>query len=318
MNLNKITRAVNKIALAYQKNKPFIATAVSIGLGAAALGIGIKKAMDIPKITAEYEAKKEHFAARIDDERANDKNGVSKFECMLKADAGLKIVKTLALPVGLEIASALLNAYSTGEMWNRYKAATVVCGGLTATLTAFENRVRADVGDEKFRELRYGVKTDKHEWTEVDISTGAEVQHTDVVESRTEDAMPSIYAKWFEKRGDGYCTDWSPDPKFNRLFLQQKEKQLTQKLEAQGYLWLNDAYYELGLPLTEIGQRVGWIYDDKNPIGDNCVDFGIFSVRNGVSTGFIDRENNRYLLNFNVDGDLFGLPQLRKYGIEES
>ena len=49
------------------------------------------------------------------------------------------------------------------------------------------------------------------------------------------------------------------------------------KLQAQGYLFLNDVLEMLGIQKTKAGQIVGWIYNEEAPIGDNYVDFGIFN-----------------------------------------
>ena len=57
----------------------------------------------------------------------------------------------------------------------------------------------------------------------------------------------------------------------------------------------------LGLPRTKEGQVVGWIYDEKDPIGDNFVDFGITENRN---TDFINGRENVAFLDFNVDGNI--------------
>ena len=39
---------------------------------------------------------------------------------------------------------------------------------------------------------------------------------------------------------------------------------LQQKLIANGYLFLNDVYKELGLPISIAGQSAGWLYDYDN------------------------------------------------------
>ena len=75
----------------------------------------------------------------------------------------------------------------------------------------------------------------------------------------------------------------------------------TEKLKAQGYLFLNDVYDMLGMRRTKYGQVVGWIYDENNTIGDNCVDFDLFSSRN---ENFINGNETSVLLDFNVDGNI--------------
>ena len=107
----------------------------------------------------------------------------------------------------------------------------------------------------------------------------------------------SIYARFFNSS----CPGWSKDPEMNKLFLKQIENYFNDRLRAQGYLFLNDVYEHLGFARSRIGQVVGWLYDEKNPIGDNYVDFDIFSDRNQE---FINGMNTDALLDFNVDGNL--------------
>lgn len=107
--------------------------------------------------------------------------------------------------------------------------------------------------------------------------------------------MVSCYAKVFDERSP----QWLPDSEYNLTYLTMQQQYATQKLKSSGYIFLNEVYEMLGLPKTKAGQVVGWLYDEKNPIGDNCVDFDIYSIRNA---DFINGYKNSVLLDFNVDG----------------
>lgn len=80
----------------------------------------------------------------------------------------------------------------------------------------------------------------------------------------------------------------------NKHYLNMQQTYANDLLRAKRRLYLNEVYDMLGLPRTEEGQVVGWIYQENNPIGDNYVDFGI---TNYVRTGVVD---------FNVDGVILG------------
>lgn len=105
----------------------------------------------------------------------------------------------------------------------------------------------------------------------------------------------SPYARFFNSS----CPGWSKDPEMNKLFLKQIENYMNEKLRAQGYLFLNEVYDQLGMARSKAGQIVGWIYNPENPIGDNCVDFDIYSDRN---QDFVNGIETDALLDFNVDG----------------
>lgn len=107
----------------------------------------------------------------------------------------------------------------------------------------------------------------------------------------------SGYARWFDKNCPGYCNDSNS----NLWFLKHQQNYANEKLRHRGYLFLNEVYDILGIPRTKTGQVVGWVYDERNPIGDNFVDFGIYEDRNAA---FINGYSDKVLLDFNVDGNI--------------
>lgn len=94
------------------------------------------------------------------------------------------------------------------------------------------------------------------------------------------------------------ATGWSSNQDYNRMFLSMAERNANDMLRAQGYLFMNEVYTMLGLPRTKLGCILGWVYDEKNPIGDNFVDFGLYEPRNAE---FLNGNDNA-VLSFNVDG----------------
>jgi hypothetical protein len=54
--------------------------------------------------------------------------------------------------------------------------------------------------------------------------------------------------------------------------------------------------------MTKAGHEVGWVYDEKNPVGDNFVDFGIYDLYNERARAFVNGYERTILLDFNVDG----------------
>ena len=105
----------------------------------------------------------------------------------------------------------------------------------------------------------------------------------------------SDYARFFNEG----CAPWTNDPELNKMFLRQQEKYATELLKKRGYLFLNEVYDMLGLPRSKAGQIVGWLYDENNPVGDNYVDFNLYSEQN---EDFINQYEKSVLLDFNVDG----------------
>lgn len=87
-------------------------------------------------------------------------------------------------------------------------------------------------------------------------------------------------------------------------FLKNQQNYCNDLLKTKGHLFLNEVYDILGMLETEAGKVVGWVYDEKNPIGDNFVDFGIFDMNDERNFDFINGYENTAILDFNVDGNI--------------
>ena len=124
------------------------------------------------------------------------------------------------------------------------------------------------------------------------------VEREESVERKITEKPYSQYARFFDEG----CAAWQNNHEYNLMFLRNQQSYFTDLLKSKGHLFLNEVYEGLGLPKTETGQLVGWIYDVDNPIGDNFVDFGIFTNGNKE---FVNGYENSILLDFNVDGNIF-------------
>ena len=67
---------------------------------------------------------------------------------------------------------------------------------------------------------------------------------------------------------------------------------------------MNDVYEALGFSKTREGQVLGWVYDEKNPIGDNNIDFGLDDFDSDAKIRFINGDEECVLLSFNHDGNI--------------
>lgn len=107
--------------------------------------------------------------------------------------------------------------------------------------------------------------------------------------------MPSGYAKFFDE-----CSrEWMKDPELNLMFLRGKQAMLNNKLQACGFVFLNEVYRELDLcEPTQEGQVVGWYYTPEHP---SFIDFGIYNT-NRSTERFVNGYERSILLDFNVDG----------------
>ena len=91
------------------------------------------------------------------------------------------------------------------------------------------------------------------------------------------------------------------DPMWNFTFLRMKERYFNDSLRSKGYVLLNEVYEALGFEKVDEFENIGWIYREKyrekDPIGDNFIDFGLHN------NPYITCDSDKIiLLEFNVDG----------------
>ena len=164
----------------------------------------------------------------------------------------------------------------------------------TTVYTAFkqyQDRVAEKIGAEAEKEIRYAVEKKKVDETETD-ENGKQKKLKKSIDIAT---MPSGYAKFFDE-----CSrEWVKDPELNLMFLRGKQAMLNNKLQACGFVFLNEVYRELDLcEPTQEGQVVGWYYTPEHP---SFIDFGIYNT-NRSTERFVNGYERSILLDFNVDG----------------
>ena len=159
----------------------------------------------------------------------------------------------------------------------------------------YRQRVIADLGIEKDREYRYGIKkeTVEEEVTDAKGKTKTVKKEVSILEG------VSDYAKFFDESSN----QWSKSPEYNLTFLKCQQNSANDMLKSRGHVFLNEVYDMLGIPRTDAGSIVGWIDGD----GDSYIDFGIYDVTNYKKRDFVNGYERSILLDFNVDGVIYDL-----------
>lgn len=295
MNLNAIKTAITSKAgrqlLLTQKHSPtilFVGGTIGVVATVVLACRGTLKLEDVL-----YENDKKMGMAK----HLREENNPNYSDKDYKQDVGVVYVRTVtkiakiyapAFVVGVISISALTGSHII--LTNRNIGLTAAYAAVEKGFAEYRKRVLDDVGEEKEREYRYGSET--REFVE-ETTKGHKV--TQVARVGPEGA--SIYAKFF----DQLCPDWSPQPEYNRLFIQCQQTYANHKLRAQGHLFLNEVYDSLGIDRTKAGAVVGWVMND---VGDNYVDFGVFDGSERTRD-FVNGREGSILLDFNVDGTIF-------------
>lgn len=305
--MNNLSRTFNKVGFNLKKHSPeILVVAGVVGTVTSAVmackattklnGILEDAKTDIDKIH-EVSADEE-FMAEHDYTEEDSKKDLA----IVYAQTAVKLVKLYAPSVilgGLSIGAMLT---SNNILRKRNVALAAAYTAVDKSFKEYRGRVVDRFGKELDRELRYNIKAKEVEETIVD-ENGKEKTVKKTV-NVVDPTVYSDYAKFFD---DG-CTGWTKDPEFNLMYLKRQQEYANDLLQAKGHLYLNEVYDMLGIPRTKAGQVVGWIYDEKNPVGDNFVDFGIYdSALKEVNRDFVNGYERTILLDFNVDGNILDL-----------
>lgn len=302
--MNNVSRSINRMRFKLKKHSPeILAVTGTIGVVTSAVmackattklgGILEKTKTDMEVIRTAME-----HPEYLEPEKYTEDDGKNDIR-ILYAKTGLNIIKLYAPSVilgGLSIAAMLT---SNNILRKRNIALAAAYTAVDKGFKEYRSRVVERFGEETDRELRYNLKSKEIEETVVD-EKGKEktVKKTvNVVDPSTY----SVYARFYD---DG-CNGWTKNPEDNLYFLKCQENYANDLLKTRGHLFLNEVYDMLGIPRTQAGQIVGWVYDEKNPVGDNFVDFGILDLYDEKKREFVNGYERTILLDFNVDGEIF-------------
>lgn len=221
-------------------------------------------------------------------------------EADFESDRKVIRVRTIAGIVKLYAPSAAVGALAIAALSHSHNTLTRRNAALGAAYAAidtayreYRQRVVDQYGEEKDRELRFGVE----KVSVVDETTGRRKNVMRVASDARAD-----YARFF----DDSNPNWHENQETVALFLWAQQNRLNDYLKAHGFLLLNDAYDALGMPKTSDGAVVGWVIDGSE-VSDNYVDFGIFGEADMNIVDFVKGQGDQILVDFNVDGLVYDL-----------
>lgn len=239
---------------------------------------------------------------------AKEDETVDYTEQDLKKDTTIVYTQTAVQFIKLYAPSVILGAVSIGSILYSHKILTKRNAALAAAYATidkgfkeYRGRVIERFGKELDHELKYNIKAKEFEEVVIDEKGKEKVEKKTV--NVADPNQFSDYARFFDES----CIAFTKSPEDNLWFLKQRQGEANRRLQHDGYLFLNDVYEMLGLPKTKAGQVVGWVYNEKEPIGDNFVDFGIYDQSREAVRDFVNGYERAILLDFNVDGNIWDL-----------
>lgn len=224
---------------------------------------------------------------------------------------GWDFVKLYGPSVTLSVLSVSCILGSHNIMKKRNIALTAAYKAVEKGFSDYRKRVVDELGEEKDKQFKYGIKKEKITVTEKD-ENGKDKKVKKTIDVLDPNGL-SQYARVFD---DNTSTQWSPAPGYNQTFLITTQNYMNDKLKAKGHVFLNEVYDALGLPRSSDGAIVGWVFGN----GDDFIDFNMFEVADSrylnkmvndtlgeQRASFINGNCKSTILDFNVDGVIWDL-----------
>lgn len=195
-----------------------------------------------------------------------------------------------------------------GIMKQRNAAVVAAYGLIEKAFAGYRGRVVEELGKDKDFHFMYDTKYEDVTVEETDANGKTKKVKKQIQVIDKDPDGNSMYARYFSQQifdpetGDYVgSSQWSPQAEYNAFTLVIKNQWANEHLKANGFLFLNDVYEELGFPKTKAGQVVGWYWQGD---GDNYVSFGseVDAIINKTAGYLAYRDGSAILLDFNVDG----------------
>lgn len=216
--------------------------------------------------------------------------------------------------VAVGVASVVSILAGTGILKGRLAAMTSAAATAQAALERYRSRVREKLGEDADYEFAYEVSSKK-----------AKIKHEDGTKESlvTYHLVPSsgewMAASPYSRLWDENAMEWCANRDIQFLTLRSLENHFNQELNARGVVFLNDVYKALGLPMSKDAALVGWIKNYEKPKmaqlaaelgrvpGDGVISFGVFENESPSARAYLAGDDNRVVLDFNVDGVIYDL-----------
>jgi len=219
---------------------------------------------------------------------------------------GVKFVKTYgpAITLGLVSIGCILGGYNV--LRKRNLALMAAYKAVEESFAKYRKRVIDDVGEDKDRYYKTGIKQEKITVTETDEDGNTKTTEKKV--NVVDKYGISSYARYFNDK----CLQYSKIPDYNLTFLKMQENYANDLLQSRGHVFLNEIYEQLGIKHSTEGSVVGWVKGH----GDDYIDFGLFHVETNQNVAddikkeredFINGDADSVLLDFNVDGVIYDM-----------
>lgn len=304
--ISNLTRTFNRTGLKIKKHSPeILLTAGTVGVVVSGV-MACKATLKVNEILDESKQQIDTIHSVAADPNMAEKytaEDSKKDLAIVYTQTAVKMIKLYGPSVGLGVVSLGCMIGSNRILSKRNVALAAAYTAVDKSFKEYRGRVIERFGKQLDKELRYNIKAKEIEEVSKDENDNEVVKKevVDVIEDDPNNYSP--YSIVFDDGNEG----WDPDPERTKFFLIQQQNWANERLKTKGHLFLNEVYDMLGARRTKAGAQVGWVYDEKNVVGDNYVDFGIFDTRRSKARDFVNGYEKVIVLDFNVDGYILDL-----------
>lgn len=296
---NKITRTIGQAKLTCIKHSPEILLAAGIISGGVALVCAVRETLKAEEVLDRHAQKMDEIRGALDLVETSEEpidyteEDAKKDKVKTYIQTGWAFAKLYAPTVifaGLSLTCILT---SHGIMRKRNLALAASLATVRKAYDDYRGRVVRDLGSEMDNHFLYD---DVEKVIDKEV-TDEKGKTKTVKEKYKTPTATNAYSRFFDESNP----NWDKDGASNYRFVRAQMIYLQGKLKSNKYLFLNDVYKTLGLPITVAGQSAGWIYDFDDAANTliGFEGFGVNEVDNSPTIrAFMNGYERNCLLNF--------------------
>lgn len=185
--------------------------------------------------------------------------------------------------------------------------------GISEAYRKYRDKVKDILGEETARDLKLGLKDE-----EIEVDTGKKNKDgtPKMKKEKRKIIDPANGFSPYSRIYDASCKAWEDNPAYNYTVLMNKQAWWSDQLKIRPNhtVFLNEVLDDLGFPVCEAGQVVGWSLCEGHD-SDGYIDFGFTDLSYEPNRDFMNGYEPCCLLDFNVD-DKPVINCIPKWGID--
>jgi len=240
-----VTRAVGRTVLKTQKNSPTILFVAGVTGAVTATVLACRATLKAQPVV-DHMKKDLIDVDVVQSRRQLNQEEARQQRAHIMLNTAIEVTKLYAPSIVLGSVSIFCLTKSHRQLVQRNNALTAAYVSITQFLDGYRARVRKEIGEEREKDVYYASTP-----TELIETTGKGSKKTTVQKP----TQTGPYAAIWDERSNTF----QHLPEYNIHFIKLQEDFLTDKLRANGYLFLNQVYEAFDLPVNAHGQMCGWI-----------------------------------------------------------